>query len=326
MAEFPALPLFTDAYLADTRHLTAEEHGAYLLLLMCAWRTRGCALKDDNKQLARIVGVTPTRWRRLRPVLAEFFTIEDGLWRQKKLTEVYAGVEARVAKNRANGAKGGRVKAAKFRTATTPEKASECHGDGGGKNLPTKTRIQIPEQEAESISGMIVPEDWISQIAAATGLRENRVDLASLILWREAGACLHADILPTIRKLCTRQASKKGRLPQHLSYYTPAILEARDERLGAARAGQAHQADHPATEPKRAFDPTKAEDWRLFLGEAKSRFRGDYISRNWRIGAGHPVFLPSELGPDPWHSPNPFIPAEIYNTYGPAWHWQMQTD
>ena len=62
MAEFPHLPLFTDAYLADTRHLTTEEHGAYLLLMMEAWRRPECSLPDDDRLLARLCGLSIERW------------------------------------------------------------------------------------------------------------------------------------------------------------------------------------------------------------------------------------------------------------------------
>ncbi len=110
MAEFPALPFFTDAYLADTRHLTTEEHGVYLLLLMCAWRTRGCALRDEDRMLARIAGVSSGKWRKLRPAMLEFFTVEAGYWRQKKLSKVYETVSKKVERNRLNGAKGGASK------------------------------------------------------------------------------------------------------------------------------------------------------------------------------------------------------------------------
>ena len=53
MAEFPALPLFTDALLGDTTHLDATEFGAYLLMLIVAWRSPDCALPDDDRYLAR---------------------------------------------------------------------------------------------------------------------------------------------------------------------------------------------------------------------------------------------------------------------------------
>jgi hypothetical protein len=51
LAEFPALPLFTDAYLGDTTHLSTFEHGAYLLLLIVSWRTPGCCVADDDALL-----------------------------------------------------------------------------------------------------------------------------------------------------------------------------------------------------------------------------------------------------------------------------------
>jgi uncharacterized protein YdaU (DUF1376 family) len=87
MAEFPALPLWTDAYLGDTTHLTTIEHGAYLLLLMTAWRTKECALPDDDRLLARYARCTAGQWKRLRPILEPFFVSGNGQWRQSRLTD-----------------------------------------------------------------------------------------------------------------------------------------------------------------------------------------------------------------------------------------------
>lgn len=86
MAEYPAIPLWTDAYLADTAHLTNEEHGVYLRLLMFAWRSPTCSLPDNDKRLALMVGVSPKKWQTLRGVISEFWTIEKGTWTQKRLT------------------------------------------------------------------------------------------------------------------------------------------------------------------------------------------------------------------------------------------------
>ncbi len=77
MAEFPALPLFTDAYLADTRHLTAAQHGAYLLLLMMAWRSADCALPNNDKILARYASMTDKEWLASKEIILAFWRLQD---------------------------------------------------------------------------------------------------------------------------------------------------------------------------------------------------------------------------------------------------------
>ena len=95
MAEFPALPLFTDAYLGDTTHLSTFEHGAYLLLLIVSWRTPGCCLPDDDVLLARYTRMTRDKWRKVRPIIEPFFTIEDGFWHQARLQNELQHLQSR---------------------------------------------------------------------------------------------------------------------------------------------------------------------------------------------------------------------------------------
>ena len=83
----PAIPLFGDAYLADTRHLSLEQHGAYLQLMMIAWRSPDCALPNDDAKLARMLGVTPKKWTALKPEVMAFWELEKGTWKQKRLTK-----------------------------------------------------------------------------------------------------------------------------------------------------------------------------------------------------------------------------------------------
>jgi uncharacterized protein YdaU (DUF1376 family) len=85
MAEFPALPIWTDAFLSDTMHLDATETGAYLLLLMTAWRRPNNDLPIDDVQLRRFARCTPAQWRRIKPRVMAFWTLHENSYRQKKL-------------------------------------------------------------------------------------------------------------------------------------------------------------------------------------------------------------------------------------------------
>lgn len=79
-------PLWVGDYLADTMHLSCQEHGAYLLLLMNYWR-RGGPLPDDDRYLSNTVSVTVTEWSAMRSPLSEFFDVRDGMWISKRMEE-----------------------------------------------------------------------------------------------------------------------------------------------------------------------------------------------------------------------------------------------
>jgi len=81
------MPFWTDAYLADTQHLTTEEHGAYLLLLFQAWRSHDCSLADDDDMLSRQAGVSLSKWKVMKPIIMAFWKLDKRRkrWVQKRL-------------------------------------------------------------------------------------------------------------------------------------------------------------------------------------------------------------------------------------------------
>jgi uncharacterized protein YdaU (DUF1376 family) len=114
MAKAPIMPVFTDALIGDTTHLSTEQFGAYVLILLATWRNNGRALPDDDERMAHVCRAGVKRWRsKLRPAVSEFFDISDGFWRQHRLEKEWARVEGLIAKRRASAAAGGRATAAR---------------------------------------------------------------------------------------------------------------------------------------------------------------------------------------------------------------------
>ncbi len=114
------LPLFTDAFLADTGHLSAQETGSYLLLLMVAWRTDGCRLPDDDIWLSRCARVSGKTWARIKPNVMAFWVLADGFWTQKRLTKEHFSASKRAEVARSNGERGGRPKSLEMREVQNP--------------------------------------------------------------------------------------------------------------------------------------------------------------------------------------------------------------
>jgi uncharacterized protein YdaU (DUF1376 family) len=107
VAEYPALPIWTDAYLSDTRHLGAIEHGAYLLLLMEAWRRPNCDLPDDDLLLSRLAMLSTDEWARVKHIIMPFWKLDrrSKTWSQKRLKKERMYVADVSAKRKAAAAK-----------------------------------------------------------------------------------------------------------------------------------------------------------------------------------------------------------------------------
>lgn len=169
MSAYPSLPLFTDAYIADTAHLTNEEHGAYLRLLMFAWRSPKCCLPDDDVKIARMLGLTPKKWAALKPNVMAFWSLENGVWVQSRLSRERQFVEEKVEKRRAAGKQGGRPKSLENNeTGKAKGSVSESKLKAPTPTLTPNTsslRSDVCETPngATRQKGTTLPDDWAAK-------------------------------------------------------------------------------------------------------------------------------------------------------------------
>ena len=137
MAKFPALPIWTDALLGDTQHLSQAEFGAYMLMLIVAWRTPTCSLPNDDKYLARITR-SDRNWGRIKPTVMSFWTIgEDGQLRQKRLSYEHLVAAEKSAQKSEAGKTSARKRKEKLLTAVD----AILHGRSNESATPNPSTI-----------------------------------------------------------------------------------------------------------------------------------------------------------------------------------------
>ncbi|MCL8360732.1 DUF1376 domain-containing protein [Escherichia coli] len=100
MAALPYMQLYIADYLADTMHLSAEEHGAYLLLMFNYWQTGKPIPKN---RLAKIARLTNERWADVEPSLQESFPDKGAEWVHLRIEEDLASVREKLTKKSAAG-------------------------------------------------------------------------------------------------------------------------------------------------------------------------------------------------------------------------------
>lgn len=262
MAEFPALPLFTDAFIADTGHLDATETGAYIALLIAAWRSPDCSLPDDDARLARMARCDSRTWRRVRETVLAFWTKdENGQLRQKRLTKEreFCNTSRQKKQAAAYAAHDAirKSKSLKVKETGSAERGAQHSAEQGAECVqPTPTPTPIitsppiggaVSADARAPQGF---EVWEKALLAVEGVKGSKLEISAMhpvaALHRE-GFDLNVEVIPQL-KADVAAAKQGGRLGK-LSWTTLAkkIREARLEPASAG-PGQAREVEQPWAE------------------------------------------------------------------------------
>lgn len=130
------MPLFVGDLIVDTLHLTAEQFGAYMLLICHYWR-QGEALRDDDDALATITR-TNGRWSAVRTVLTGFFDLgsRPGFWVHRRVERELENAMAIRAQKIAAG------------KASAAQRALQRDGQRAGNGSSTSVATPVPTATA----------------------------------------------------------------------------------------------------------------------------------------------------------------------------------
>jgi len=151
MAALPYMQFFVADYLADTAHLTTEEHGAYMLLLFSYWQT-GKPLRNDR--LATVARLSNDRWQSVATTLQEFFHADETHWTHFRVEADLEAIQCRTKQASEAGKASARAKALKKQqeandrsTTVTTDVPTEAQRNG---NHIEESRV---EESRESKAG-----------------------------------------------------------------------------------------------------------------------------------------------------------------------------
>ena len=205
------MPLFIGDYMADTMHLTTEQHGAYLLLIMSYWR-KGGPLPADDIALSSICRLSIDAWSIARAVLVQFFDVSSSnAWVHHRIEKELLSASQKQSKA-AEKAK----KAAEARWNNAPSIAQallkECPSPSPSdkpkhKYLPDDLAIAwLIAEKVLLITKSTKPpnlESWANSIRMMREIDNRPPELIrSVFLWANADSFWKSNILsaPTLRE------------------------------------------------------------------------------------------------------------------------------
>lgn len=106
------MQFYVGDFLSTTMHLTLDERGVVIVLQCCIWQAGG-KIPNNPAQLARMCGISESRWHKISPEPLKLFECDGEFITQKRLTDEYQKQIEIVEKRREAGTKGAAAKSLK---------------------------------------------------------------------------------------------------------------------------------------------------------------------------------------------------------------------
>lgn len=190
MSKLPSMPFLVERYIADTRHLSLEEHGAYLLLLFNMWQREGF-LPDIDADNARLLSVPIKHWLKLKERLAPFLIAENGRLTQNRLQHQWNRAIDNRNKAAANGKKGGQVFAENCR-ALSHMKQSKARAPALAKPEQPLERppLRAPEQTESKTKSIYISKNNTTTSQEDRGADEDFTSVKRLLTTKHMQSAL----------------------------------------------------------------------------------------------------------------------------------------
>lgn len=181
MAALPYIQLYVSDYLADTAHLSAAQHGAYLLLIFNYWQ-RGQALSNTNDRLANVARMSNDEWAANKEALAEFFLVDGDTWSHARIDADLKAVTNKSLKASAAGHASAVKRAAGEKPVPAPEKArsTPVQRTMNHTEADTDTEAEADKEQAskKTPAASRLPADWEPGLPDITFCQTERPDLS----------------------------------------------------------------------------------------------------------------------------------------------------
>ena len=207
-------------------------------------------LPDDDASLAQVTRMQLAAWKKSRPAIARLFQIADGEWRHKRIDEELAKASQFIAKQKANGAKGGRPKKSPNHNPDESQKKPMGFDRDNPNHNPNESPSPSPLTTSTEQSGVV------NQPVSGEETAENATRVGSLCKQLRAMGIDAAPHLPAWPDLLDRFTDEqiiavaqiaKERKPNeriHLHYLVPILNEPPKAPNGARRAPAADNFDN----------------------------------------------------------------------------------